>query len=197
MQVCVVHSTDIDSVDAAVELIACVRESLGQSVPRAALLFAGIDHDLAAVLNLINEAWPGIELIGCTTDGELSSHQGFAEDSLVMVALAGEGFHVASGVARAVGGDPSFSIRESIVAAKTRLGSEPHFCIATPESLTLSHSTVLNPMRDALGTSVPIFGGTAGDQWRFEKSWQFCGSEVLHDSVPFLLFGGEWRSRSE
>jgi hypothetical protein len=39
MQVCVVHSTDIDSADAAVELIARVRESLGQSVPRAALLF--------------------------------------------------------------------------------------------------------------------------------------------------------------
>jgi hypothetical protein len=85
--------------------------------------FAGIDHDFAAVLNLINEVWPGIELIGCTTDGELSSHQGFAEDSLVMVALAGEGFHVASGVARAVGGDPTFSIRK--VSSRQRLDWAP------------------------------------------------------------------------
>ena len=192
MQVCVAHSTDIDSADAAAELIAGVHQSLGESVPRAALLFAGIDHDSAAVLNLINEAWPGIQLIGCTTDGELSSHHGFAEDSLAMVALAGEGFHVASGFARAIGGgDPTLAIRESIVAAKNRLGSEPCFCIATPEGLTLSDSTVLNALRDALGTSVPIFGGTAGDQWRFEKSWQFCGSEVLQDAIPFLLFGGE------
>src|SRR5206468_1141837 len=34
----------------------------------------------------------------------------------------------------------------------------------------------------------PIFGGTAGDQWRFKGTRQFHGTEVLQDSVPFLLF---------
>ena len=38
---------------------------------------------------------------------------------------------------------------------------------------------------------MPIFGGAAGDQWRFIGTWQFCGSEVLQDAIPFLLFGGE------
>jgi hypothetical protein len=190
MQACVVHSTDIDSEDAATEIISGVQRDLGTSAPRAALLFAGIDHDFATVLRRINEAWPGIELIGCTTDGELSSKQGFAEDSLAMVVLTGEDFHVASGVARSVGGDPSNVIRESIVTAKNRLGSAASFCIATPVSLTVSETAVLGALRDALGNSVPVFGGTAGDQWRFKGSWQFYGSEVLQDSVPFLLFGG-------
>jgi hypothetical protein len=188
VQACVVHSTDIDSKDAAAELVSGVREALGKSAPRAALLFAGIDHDFATVLGRINEAWPGIELIGCTTDGEISSNKGFAEDSLAMVTLTGEDFHVVAGVARSVGGDPSNAIRESIVAAKNRLGAAS-FCIATPVSLTVSESAVLSALRDALGNSVPIFGGTAGDQWRFKGSWQFYGSEVLQDAVPFLLFG--------
>jgi hypothetical protein len=54
-----------------VELISGLREALDESPPRAALLFAGIDHDFATVLGQINEARPGIELIGCTSDGEL------------------------------------------------------------------------------------------------------------------------------
>lgn len=188
MQAYVVHSTDIDSEDAAEELISGLREALGESAPCAALLFAGIDHDFATVLRRINEAWPGIELIGCTTDGEISSNKGFAEDSLAMVVLTGEDFNVVSGVARSVGRDPSEAIRDSVVAAKNRLGAAS-LCIATPVSLTVSESAVLRALRDALGNSVPIFGGTAGDQWRFKGSWQFYGTEVLQDAVPFLLFG--------
>jgi len=74
MRACVVHSQDVDSVDAVAELIAGAKVALGASLPRVAMLFAGIDHDFAIVLEQINAQWPGIALIGCTTDGEMSSH---------------------------------------------------------------------------------------------------------------------------
>ena len=48
--------------------------------------------------------------------------------------------------------------------------------------------SVLDALRAALN-DIPIFGGTAGDQWRFKGTKQFHGTEVLEDSVPFLLFG--------
>jgi hypothetical protein len=57
-----------------------------------------------------------------------------------------------------------------------------------PDGLTVSGSAALNALRAALGDAVPIFGGTAGDQWRFKGTRQFHGTEVLQDSVPFLLF---------
>src|SRR5258707_15144477 len=100
MRACVVHSQDVDSVDAVAELIAGAHEALGAAVPRCAMLFAGIDHDFAVVIAQIDAEWPGIQLIGCTTDGEFSSQFGFAEDSLTMVILAGDDFHVVSGVAK-------------------------------------------------------------------------------------------------
>jgi hypothetical protein len=40
-----------------------------------------------------------------------------------------------------------------------------------------------------LGDHVAIFGGTAGDQWRFTGTYQFHGTELLQDAMPFLLFG--------
>jgi hypothetical protein len=194
MRACVVHSQDVDSVDAVAELIAGAKVALGASLPRVAMLFAGIDHDFAIVLEQINAQWPGIALIGCTTDGEMSSHILFAEDSLALVLLSGDNFSAVSGVAKSVSTDVAESIRASVNDAVQRLagrggnGGTPSLCITMPDGLTVSGSAALNALRTALGDAVPIFGGTAGDQWRFKGTNQFHGTEVLQDSVPFLLF---------
>ena len=194
MRACVVHSQDVDSVDAVAELIAGAKVALGASLPRVAMLFAGIDHDFAIVLEQINAQWPGISLIGCTTDGEMSSQILFAEDSLALVLLSGNNFSAVSGVARSVSTDVAGSIRASVNDAVHRLagkggnGGAPSLCITMPDGLTVSGSAALNALQAALGDAVPIFGGTAGDQWRFKGTRQFHGTEVLQDSVPFLLF---------
>jgi hypothetical protein len=198
MRACVVHSQDVDSVDAVAELIAGAKVELGASLPQVSMLFAGIDHDFAIVLEQINAQWPGIALIGCTTDGEMSSHILFAEDSLALVLLSGDDFHAVSGVAKSVSTDVAGSIRASAKDAVQRLagsgdgdtrdGGAPRLCITMPDGLTVSGSAALDALRAELGDAVPIFGGTAGDQWRFKGTRQFHGTEVLQDSVPFLLF---------
>ena len=71
MRACVVHSVDVDSFDAVAELIAGAKVALGASSPRVAVLFAGIDHDFAIVLEQINAQWPGIALIGAPERGPL------------------------------------------------------------------------------------------------------------------------------
>src|SRR5688572_14735430 len=168
MKACVVHSQDVDSVDAVAELIAGAEVALEGALPRVAMLFAGIDHDFAIVLERLNARWPGISLIGCTTDGEMSSRILFAEDSLALVLLSGDHFHAVSGVARSISADVGGSIRASVDDAVRRLaekGGAPRLCISLPDGLTVSGSAALDALRAALGDAVPIFGGTAGDQW--------------------------------
>src|SRR5947209_16616691 len=151
MRACVVHSQDVDSVDAVAELIAGAQVALGASLPRVAMLFAGIDHDFAVVLEQINAQWPRIALIGCTTDGEMSSHILFAEDSLALVLLSGDDFHAVSGVARSVSTDVAGFIRASANDAVQRLAGKaggdrsgtdgpPVLCTATHSRPTVSWS---------------------------------------------------------
>src|SRR5256714_15476773 len=121
MRACVVHSQDVDSVDAVAELIASAKVALGASSPRVAMLFAGIDHDFAIVLERINAQWPGIALVGCTTDGEMSSHILFAEDSLALVLLSGDDFSAVSGVATSGSTDVAEAIRGSAYDGVPRL----------------------------------------------------------------------------
>ncbi|BAZ08285.1 hypothetical protein NIES4071_00900 [Calothrix sp. NIES-4071] len=53
--------------------------------PSAGILFAAIDFDHAIILELISREFPRLELIGCTTDGEMSSKIWFQQDSLVLI----------------------------------------------------------------------------------------------------------------
>src|SRR5215469_12683614 len=80
----VAQSDDIDAEGALAEILAQCREKLGERVPKAGLLFCTIDLEHEQVLDGILEAWPGLELIGCTTAGEMSSALGYREDSVAL-----------------------------------------------------------------------------------------------------------------
>jgi hypothetical protein len=115
---------------------------------------------LAAVLVTFSR----LGLIGCTTDGELSSEHGFSEDSAVLCLLAGDDVRIASGVARQVSAGPEVTIRESVEEAARRLGDAPRLCLTTPTSMTVSDSAIVPALRSALGSGTPVFCATAAAQ---------------------------------
>jgi hypothetical protein len=156
------------------------------------MLFAGIDHDFAIVLEQINAEWPGIALIGCTTDGEMSSHILFAEDSLALVLLSGDDFHAVTGVARLSRPmwrgrfAPVRTMRWRLPAAVWRgKGGVPplHHLARRPDR----ERSAAPALRAELGDAVPIFGGTAGDQYD-SRTKQFHARKCSR--IPCrLLFG--------
>jgi len=81
----VAQSDDIDTKGALAEILAQCREKLGERVPKAGLVFSAFDLEHDQVLDGILNAWPGLELIGCTTAGEMSSALGYREDSVALV----------------------------------------------------------------------------------------------------------------
>src|SRR5260370_19944559 len=154
MRACVVHSQDVDSVDAVAELIAGANVALGESLPSVAMRVAGIDHDFAIVLEQINAQWPGIALIGCTTDGEMSSDILFAEDSLALVLLSGDDFHAVSGVARSVSTDVAGAFRPTAHDAVQRLagrGGEPPPFVTLPDVLPVFRGAAVHPLLASVG----------------------------------------------
>jgi len=181
------HSEDVDSDDAAREVIEMCRQRLGEHPATAGLLFAAVDKDYESILGQIHEAFPTIELIGCTTDGEMASGMRFAEDSLVLAVLSSDRVQMSSGYAEGVTEDPSESAARAVHMAKQKLDGEPALCIATPAS---NGAIVTRGLREALGDQVPVFGGVAADQWRFEQTLQFHGQRVLSDATSVLLMSG-------
>lgn len=189
MKVVVGHSNDPDSSAAITEVLEQCSRTLSGSTPQAGILFAAIDFDHALVLHQIDQAFPGIELIGGTTDGEVSSLMGFQQDSLTLMLFCADDLEIRAGVGRAVSKNPDLATRQAVIQART-LSLLPKLCLTTPESLTTSATLILDGLKLALG-DVPIFGGLTGDQSRLRQTYQFFKTEVLSDAVPVLLFAGD------
>jgi len=184
------HSNDPDSQSAISEVLEQIRVTLTGLSPKAGILFAAIDFDHALVLHRIAEVFPEIELIGGTTDGEMSSVLGFEQDSLTLMVFCSDNITISAGIGHGVSKDAIAASQSAVQQAGIAHKEEIQFCISLPESLTTSGVVILDSLKQALGKQVPIFGGLTADQWRSQQTYQFFQTEVCSDSVPILLFSG-------
>ncbi|MCB9750772.1 MAG: FIST C-terminal domain-containing protein [Myxococcales bacterium] len=193
LNVVVAHSLDPDARFAAEELVEQSAAQQGERAPGVALLLSAIDVDHAALLEALARAYPELPLIGCTTDGELSSREGFSEGSTTLMMMTSDTLEFGVGVGRGLSRDPAAAAAAAVAQARASMTSEPSACVIVPESLTASATQALAGLRAALGETFPILGGLASDQWRFKQTSQFFKTEVLHDALPILLIGGPAR----
>ncbi len=184
------HSDDIDADRALVELVDQCTAELDDRVPQAGIMFAGHEMDHEVLLGGVCDAWPDIELIGCTTDGELSSRLGFRQDSVVLVLFGSDRIEFAAGLGQDLSGDVAGACSRAVAAARDKSVHPPTICLALPESLTASGQAVVEALSRTLGGEVPVFGATSGDGYELTKTHQFCGREVYTDAVPVLLLSG-------
>lgn len=186
------HIEDLDSTDAIEEALEACVERLGDRTPRAGLLFAGIDHDHQVLVDAVEARYPGLPLIGGTGHGELSS-EGFAEDSVALMLLHSERVEFGTGVGEGVRADPEGAARGAAAQAKKGLTQPVRLGLTTPEGLGLDVKAVIDTIHAELGPDVPVCGGLAGDQVRFEQTYQFCNGRVYSDAVPVLVMAGPLR----
>jgi hypothetical protein len=190
-KVAVGHSEDPDSQSAIQEALAQCRQQLNGGLPQAGILFAGIDFEHALLLAGIHAAFPGIELIGCTTDGEVSSLLEFQQDSLVLILFCSDTVTIRAGLGQAVSQSPQTAAQQAVALAKQGHTQAAALCIALPESLTVSSPRVVESLQQVLGENFPIYGGFAGDRTQFQRTYQFFGTQVLSDALPILIFYGD------
>ena len=190
LKIAVGHSNDPDSQAAISEVLEQIRFTLTDVSPKAGVLFAAIDFDHALVLHQIVKVFPEIELIGGTTDGEMSSVLGFEQDSLTLMVFCSDDIMISAGIGQGVSKDAIAASQSAVQQAGIAHKEEIQLCISLPESLTISGIVILDSLKQALGKQVPIFGGFTADQWRSQQTYQFFQTEVYSDAVPILLFSG-------
>lgn len=195
LRVAVGHSADPDSRVAVRDVLEQCQRSLVGAMPQAAILLAAIDFDHALILQEINQCFPDIELIGGTTDGELSSVLGFQQDSLTLMLFCASTIEIRAGLGHPLSANPVAATRQAIEQAMAQLHQPPQLCLTTPESFTASGVSIVNGLKQALGPQVPIFGGLTADQWQcnqwsLNRTHQFYRTQVYSDAVPVLLFAG-------
>jgi hypothetical protein len=183
------HSIDPDAPEAVAEVLAQCQLSLADQTPQAGILFAAIDFDHQRILDEILAVFPDLELVGCTTDGELSSNMGFQQDSLVLMLFSSDEVEIRASVSRNVSAAPIEKVQSLIRSAQANQPNPAKLCLAFPDGLHFNVSEVVTELQAALGP-VPLLGGVAAERPKSEVTYQFYRHEVLQDALPILLFSG-------
>lgn len=184
-------SDDIDIAEALIEVISDCRRQLSGRSPQAGILFTScMDADFEEALEVILREFPGLQLIGCTSDGEITPATGFIEDSLSLLLLTSDSLHFATAIATDLSGNTEQSLRTAYLKARRHLPAEPSCAFLFPDGMTILGIDLGDAIHRAFGGTFPVFGGSAGDHYRFAGCYQFHGNKVYRDAAPVLLISG-------
>ncbi|BAY61628.1 hypothetical protein NIES22_16950 [Calothrix brevissima NIES-22] len=196
LKIVVGHSDDPDSQGAITEVLEQCVQDLAGVIPQAGILFTAIDFEHELILKEINQVFPELDLIGCTTDGETSSVLGFQQDSVTLMLFSSDTVEISAGIGYGAKENPFAAAEQAVKQATAKMTNSPKLCITLPASYLEDGSTtngelILQGLKLVLGAQMPIVGGAAGDQFRFQKTYQFFHNQVLTDALPVLILAGD------
>ena len=92
------HSDDIELETALATVFGQCEAALDGAEPKAGLLMAAWDADHQSIVDAVRARYPGIELAGSTTAGEMSSVLGFQQDSIALTLFASDTVDITAGL---------------------------------------------------------------------------------------------------
>jgi len=187
----IAQSDDIYPENAANEIVEICLSQLNGKIPKAGIIYMGINIDHQKVLNIIHHRINGIDLIGCTTDGEFSSEKGYMQDSVLLILFSSTEIDFISGKIDLTGYNVE-NVKTEIDTMISKIDKQPRIGFLFSDGITLNSENSLEIMNNVFDGKIPFFGGAAADQWLFTGTKQFFGKTVLASSAVYLILCGDF-----
>ncbi len=187
------HSDDVDLMDAIAVVIDQCRAGLHGLEPQAGILFAAWDSFDQSVVDAVLEAFPGVQIIGGTSAAEVSSVNGYQEDSITLSLFASDDVDVTVGLGGGLAVDVEAACRAAVTQAMAATTKDPKVCIVLTEGLARDPQVVLEGMGKALPPDVVVVGGASAQRdyvGTNASGYQFRGHEIVQHGIAVLLFSG-------
>jgi hypothetical protein len=177
-------------------------DAVAQPDMELVVFFCSSRYDLTALAEEINRLFAGIQVVGCTTAGEIGPIS-YGSHSLSGASFSAGSCVAASGLLTRLsqfditrGHDFSQKLLQRLESRAPEAGPDNCFAFLLIDAMSRREETVSHTLQYALG-NIPLFGGSAGDDLTFAKTDVYadgCFSSdsaaliLIHTSLPFTLF---------
>ena len=151
-------------------------------------VFGAITYDQQRLLEGIRSVAVGVPLIGCTTDGEISS-SGLTDDSVVVLGLACDDIQFHTAYATSLSQD---SYLAGVGIGEAFKNSKCRYIQIFSDGLTGNAGRIIDGIQAVLGKDIVIAGGTSGDGGLFVRTFQYHHDRILTDSIVAVGFSGNF-----
>ena len=179
----------------AVDARQAVREfhaGVQQSEIGFVLFFCSSHYDLDALADEMNRCFPGVQVVGCTTAGEIGP-VGYRDLSLSGASFPVDGFAATVGLLEglqdfdiAKGQAFTGALLQKLEAGAADSAADNTFAFLLIDGLSVREEPVVRTFQSVLG-KIPLIGGSAGDDLKFEKTWVFYQGAFRSDSAVLTL----------
>lgn len=183
----VIYTSLPDAKEAGAFLGAGISEAFNGKPPDALILFASPKYDLNLLLKTLEESCHPKLLVGCSSAGEFASgSQGTGSASAI--ALRSSELAFAAGIGRRLHSDRSAAAREmtSSFRGKADHGYAHRSALVLTDALAGHADELIDRITLETGGTYQLFGGGAGDDGEFRKTFVFFGTEVATDAAVGL-----------
>lgn len=170
------------------DAVSKVIENINQIGIRLVMFFSSTKYRFDTVSKAFRTAFPDIDVVGCTTSGEISNYSMTHEGTIVAFSIAADenDFNTSVCVIR----DIKFRLllaKNNILSAAKKVGIEPgkynnSFAITLIDGLQESEEKVMMVLKNALD-GLPIIGGSAGDDLAFKETLISANGEIYTDAA--------------
>jgi hypothetical protein len=157
--------------------------------PQLVLVFGG-NLALAdpSVLGEIRGAYPGANVFGCSTAGEICGTHVF-DDSLVATAVYFEHSEISGARTKVIDSVNSYDAGKYLANSIEKAGLIHAFVLS--DGLKVNGSELVKGLTDNLPNNVSLTGGLSGDGDRFKQTHVIWDGALERDSVAILGFYGD------
>lgn len=183
-------SKRIDPFQAGKDAASIARDKMGWWRPDLTIVFASASFDQEEMLKGVRSVVGDTPLIGASGAGEITS-LGPYKKAIAVMTLRSDNLRATTGLGESISKDARESGRQVAREASGEKGEKRHIFMMMPDGLMGNGADIVKGAQEILGTSFPIVGGSAGDDFLFQRTYQYYNDRVLRDTVPGVLFSGD------
>ncbi|MFH1562095.1 MAG: FIST N-terminal domain-containing protein [Nitrospirota bacterium] len=157
----------------------------------AVFVFSAVKYDQEKMLEGVHSIIKNVPLVGCSTDGEITT-DGYKEDSVSLMVLNSDELSFSMGYgfeanidARKTGQDTAQMALDKRVDEK-----QPAIFFLFGDGVKANGAELVRGAQVVLGEEFHIVGGLAGDGFKFEKTYQYYDNQVMTNGAVGLLISG-------
>jgi len=156
------------------------------------IFFCSSEYDLELVAAEMNRLFAGVQVVGCTTAGEIGP-SGYRSHSLSGVSFAAGSCAAVSGLLENLaqfeisnGRDFAQSLLQQLESKTPHADAKNTFALLLIDGLSRREEPVAHALQFALG-DIALFGGSAGDDLKYGKTFVYRDGQFHSDSAALVL----------
>lgn len=184
-------SKNKDSYQAGYEACRMAIEQAGVEKPDLVVAFASVSFDQTELLRGIREASGKAPLVGCTDAGEITN-EGPSTKSVGVMAIKTDQIKFTIGLGKNVKDGAREAGRALAKEVKEKAPEPLRAFIMFPDVLTGNGADTVRGILDILGAHFPVVGGAPGDDFLFEKTYEYRDDEAVTGAVGGVGLSGNF-----